>query len=141
MNRLSIIKRYLSTSLLTLLVAGWMMGCTSSARTADGGLDTQEVIADLRATGLVISPRGPALQSFFTETGEEFSVASGGTLQVYEYDSTTEAESNVDRINLSQVDATSSPHFYHKGNVIVVYFGNQPEVEHALTSSLGSQVL
>ena len=118
-----------------------MIGCSSSARTTDGALDSQEVVAELRATGLTVSPAGPAIQSYFTETGEEYTVASGGTVQIYEYESRAAAESDVDRIQLSQADAVASPHFYHEGNVIVVYIGNQPEVEQALTSILGTQVL
>ncbi|MDC8437730.1 MAG: hypothetical protein LV468_01870, partial [Candidatus Nitrosotenuis sp.] len=70
----------------------------------------------------------------------------GATIQVYEFQSESDAESarltvseDGTEIGTSIIRWMDTPHFYAKGKIIVLYVGQNPEVTSLLEAFLGNQ--
>ena len=84
-------------------------------------------------------------QPFFSVKGRVLLV-NDEAVQVFEYGSAAAAEAEARRVNSSgTVIGTSSmswmapPHFYRKGNLIVLYVGANATVQRTLEAVLGAQ--
>lgn len=132
--------RQLGIVVSLLMLVGWTAGCTSSG-SAVGGDGMAGILSGLEAEGVVTMASGAAMQSFLMESGQEFVLSDGQVLQIFEYDSQAGAALDVSRINASGNNVFSPPHFYRRGKVIAVYFGNNPVVEQALVNVLGPRLM
>lgn len=119
-----------------ILCLGLIAGCAGSREAVE--VDTTSFIVALEEEGLVLQPDGQASQGFLTRMGEAYTVAGGGTLQVFAYDSSEAAARDVDRVEPGQV--ASSSQVYQRGNILAIYTGNNPEAEQALHEVMGSRL-
>jgi hypothetical protein len=110
--------------------------------------DYNSFVDKLRASGAMVEhPALPqvVVQDFFSVTGQVFKV-NGEEVQVFEYDSKSEAEAEAalvspdgSSIGTSMPFWIAPPHFYKAGRIIVLYVGVNPKVTEALETVLGVQ--
>jgi len=108
-------------------------------------VDYVSLIDNLRANDTTVNPEGEIEQPFFSVTGFSIQV-NGSSVQVFEYNSAKDAEADA---SLVSSDASSigtsmpfwidDPHFYYKEKIIVLYVGDDPDIEELLESALGNQ--
>jgi hypothetical protein len=134
---------------VALLLLG-LGGCggSSTPPTSHGGpvKDYVSLIDHLRAAGATVVPKGSVTQPFFSVTGQVITV-NGEQVQIYEYANEVDANAEAARISAdggtignTMVDWIAPPHFYNKGQLIVLYVGTNTSVMHILEMALGSQV-
>jgi hypothetical protein len=110
--------------------------------------DYDSFVDNLRASGSTIEhstlPQ-VVVQDFFSVTGQVFKV-NGEDVQVFEYDSQSEAEAEAALVSADGSSIGTSlpfwvapPHFYVAGRIIVLYVGENPKVTEALETVLGAQ--
>ena len=92
-----------------------------------------------------MSRAGAVSQPFFSAKGRAISV-NGENVQVFVYASQGTAEAEAKRVSpdgasvgTSMMSWMAPPHFYRKGNLIVLYVGRDEAVLRALTTVLGPQ--
>ena len=107
--------------------------------------ETARLISDLRAAGATVSPSGEITQPFFTVRGQVIRV-NGYDVQVFEYATATASDAeaaqvspNGSSIGTSIVTWIATPHFYKRGQVIVLYVGDDADVINPLKAVLGEQ--
>jgi hypothetical protein len=121
----------------TLIVClGFIAGCAGSRQAVD--VDTTSFIVALEEQGLVLQPDGEASQGFLTRMGEAYTLAGGGMLEVFAYESSEAAARDVDRVEPGQMASASQ--VYRRGNILAIYTGNNPEAEQALHEVMGSRL-
>jgi hypothetical protein len=147
-----------------LLLAFGMMACTGSFFEAFGffaaatpeaiitpaGPDrsinsAQSLSEALTSAGLTVKSAGSITQPFFS-VNAQILVANDEDIQVFEYadEKTAEAEAaQVDpkgsAIGTNMMSWMAPPHFYRKGNLIVLHIGRSKEVKAALEALFGPQ--
>lgn len=107
-------------------------------------VDYVSLIDNLRIH-VIVDPEGQIEQPFFSVTGFLIQV-NGQSVQVFEYDSAEDANTDA---SLVSPDGTSigtsmpfwidTPHFYHKEKIIVLYVGSDQTITELLESTLGKQ--
>ena len=107
--------------------------------------ETARLIADLRAADTTVSPSGEITQPFFTVKGQVITV-NGGDVQVFEYVTVEAADAEAAQVSpdgtsigTSIVLWVATPHFYKRGQVIVLYVGDDADVINPLKAVLGEQ--
>ncbi len=107
--------------------------------------ETARLIADLRAAGATVSPSGEITQPFFTVKGQVIKV-NGYDVQVFEYATVEAADAEATQVSpdgtsigTSIVLWVATPHFYKRGQVIVLYVGDDTDVIKPLKAVLGEQ--
>ena len=108
-------------------------------------VDYVSLIDNLRANNATVIPEGEIEQPFFSVTGFSIQV-NDSSVQVFEYNSTEDAEADASLVSLDGSSIGTSmpfwvddPHFYYKEKIIVLYVGDDPAIEELLESVLGSQ--
>ncbi len=149
-NDFTAIRVVLIISILSLLV---FVGCDEIIEqfytTNDGDeisdRETARLIADLRAAGATVSPSGEITQPFFTVKGQVVKVNSHD-VQVFEYATATTSDAEAAQVSpdgssigTSIVTWIATPHFYKRGQVIVLYVGDDVDVINPLKAVLGEQ--
>ena len=99
----------------------------------------------MRAAGLRAAPGENVEQPFFSVQGRMITIG-GEDVQVFSYPDTASAEAEAGRVSR---DGTSvgnttlhwigAPHFYKKGELVVLYLGDEKQVLSALDRVLGPQ--
>jgi hypothetical protein len=105
-----------------------------------------QLAADLESGGAQVEASGTVAQVFFVPEGQIITV-NAQDVQVFEYATEDEAASasslispDGGSIGTTMVTWIASPHFYHKGKLIVLYVGEEATVLDALQGALGSQI-
>jgi len=103
------------------------------------------LIDHLRAANATVVPTGTVAQPFFSVTGQIITV-NGEQVQVYEYTNDDGANTDAARISPdggtignSMVDWIAPPHFYKKGQLIVLCVGTSTSLMKVLESTLGAK--
>jgi hypothetical protein len=109
------------------------------------GSAVDNLLATLQAAGLEAAPGGDVTQDFFSVGGKVL-VLNGEELQVFEYPTPEAAVADAGNVaadgssvGATMIDWISTPHFFHSGNAIVIYVGENQSVVQALQSLLGAQ--
>lgn len=134
---------------VALLLLG-LVGCggSSTPPTSHGGpvKDYVFLVDHLRGVGATVVPTGSVTQPFFSVPGRVITV-NGEQVQIYEYAGEEAANADAARISPdggtvgnTMVDWIAPPHFYKKGQLIVLYVGTNTSVMKILEMTLGSQV-
>lgn len=107
--------------------------------------DYESLVGHVKSRGIAVEPVEELDDSPFSTTTKVISVG-GATVQVYEFQSESDAESAMltvsedgTEIGTSIIRWIDTPHFYAKGKIIVLYVGQNPEVTGLLESLLGNQ--
>lgn len=133
---------------VALLLLG-LGGCAGSSTqpTSHGGpvKDYVSLVDHLRAAGATVIPTGSVTQPFFSVPGQVITV-NGEQVQIYEYADEEAANADAARISPdggavgnTMVDWIAPPHFYKKGQIIVLYVGTSTTVINILETTLGTQ--
>lgn len=108
--------------------------------------DYISLVDALRAEGATVEPTGSIDQPFFSVQGQTITV-NGEGVQVFEFESEAAAESAVDLVSpdgssvgANMITWIDTPHFYHKGKLIVLYVGSNDSVTANLEHTLGAQI-
>ena len=103
------------------------------------------LIDSLKAGNVTVKRGGRVSQPFFTAKGQELKV-NNESVQVFEYANAAAAEReakevspNGSSVGTNMMSWLSTPHFYRKGNLIVIYVGTDAKVMGALQAALGAQ--
>lgn len=92
-------------------------------------------------------------QPFLSVQGTTLTIdkLNSAPIQIYEYDSSGSMQNEMLNISADgstghtnsggviQIDWISTPHLYSKGRIIVIYIGNDKQVDNVLTNILGNQ--
>lgn len=99
------------------------------------------------SAGLNVRLRGGVSQPFFAVDGQLVDI-EGESVQVFEYQAADEAQAAAAQVTpdgsavasgdeMTRVDWVSTPHFYHRDRLIVVYVGDDDGVLDILDGTLG----
>ena len=133
-------KRYRIFLVGLLLMGVSLTGCATT-RLAEKEIPDRDALMDyLAEEGIATDHVGFVVQSLLKKRGEEYRLIGSDVLRVYEYDDDQEAEADVARLTLRPLGSVSNPQFYHKGKLLVVYFGNRVQVKLALANVLGTRL-
>lgn len=125
---------------LLLVMTMTTSGCVSLFKS--GGPDingADDLVEYLRSEGVSMLYHGPTSNWIFTTPGQEFTVTTGGLLQIYEYNSVASAVLDYSLID-DERDLRRGPKIYYRKKLIVVYFGHDSRMENVLSGVLGPQV-
>ncbi|WP_268542019.1 hypothetical protein [Candidatus Nitrosotenuis cloacae] len=107
--------------------------------------DYASLVDSIKSRGIAVEPVEELDDSPFSTPTKVISVG-GATIQVYEFQSESDAESarltvseDGTEIGTSIIRWMDTPHFYAKGKIIVLYVGQNPEVTSLLEAFLGNQ--
>lgn len=107
--------------------------------------DLDTLVEALKARGLGVERAGDVSQPFFSAEGRALTVA-GENVQVFQYRTAGDARKEAAQVSpdgssvgTSMMSWVSTPHFYRKENLIVLYVGEKEEVLRALQSALGAR--
>jgi hypothetical protein len=126
-----------------------LVGCggSSTPPTSHGGpvKDYVSLVDHLRGVDATVVPTGSVTQPFFSVPGQVITV-NGEQVQIYEYADEEAANAEAARISAdggavgnTMVDWIAPPHFYKKGQIIVLYVGTSSTVINILETTLGTQ--
>lgn len=117
-------------------------GAVSASRASK---DLDALVRSLRAAGVKVERGGRVSQPFFSAGGQILAV-EGEDVQVFRYATTAAAEREAGRVSpdgssvgTNMMSWMSTPHFFRKDNLIVLYVGDNSKVMGALRSTLGAQ--
>jgi hypothetical protein len=139
--------RFMSVFIAFFLIGVVGCGGSSTPPTSHGGpvKDYVSLIDHLRAASATVVPTGSVTQPFFSVTGQSITV-NGEPVQIYEYANEDDANADAARISPdggtignTMVDWIAPPHFYKKGQIIVLYVGSNTTVMNILKTTLGTQ--
>ena len=132
--------QYARVFCIALLVLGIAMaGCTRT-RLVEEMPDAPSLITYLNEQGIATDHTGFVAQPLFSEAGEEYRLIGSGRLHVYEYKHEEAAEFDARKIGVRRA-SLSGAHVYHRGNLIVVYFGRNGNVKITLSNVLGPRLV
>lgn len=107
--------------------------------------DRASLISKLRAAGANVEIVGDVDQPFLSVTGTMIKL-QGEDVQVFQYSSAAEMEAQAALIShdgttvgTRKIHWIGSPHFFKQGRVLVLYVGDDKNVENALEAVLGGQ--
>lgn len=110
-----------------------------------GVKDLAALVEALKSQGLNVERAGDVSQPFFSVAGQALTVG-GENIQVFQYRTAEAARKEAARVSpdgssvgTSMMSWVSTPHFYRKDNLIVLYVGEKEEVLRALQSALGAR--
>ena len=105
----------------------------------------QLLFESLGAAGAAVETGEPITQPFFNVPGRLMGV-NGSKVQVFEYPSIKEAQSEADQVapdgssvGTSIMFWVAGPHFYSSGTLIVLYVGDDAALQTLLEGALGPQ--
>lgn len=107
--------------------------------------DYASLVKALSTRGASVEPAGEITQDFFSPVGRIIKV-NGQDVQVFEYPSPEDVADEAEEvapdggsIGTTMVTWVDTPHFYMRGNLIVLYVGSDAGTLSALDSALGEQ--
>lgn len=108
-------------------------------------LDLESLIEKLRGKGLIVERTGEIDQPFFQVKGQLISV-NGDTLQIFAYDDLHSANNEAALVSPdgrsvgnTMVQWVATPHFYQTGKLIVIYVGDDENMEQTFEEIIGFQ--
>ena len=129
------------TYLASLLLIGVSLAGCATTRLAEKEIPDRAALIDyLAEEGIATDHVGFVVQSLLKKKGDEYRLIGTDVLRVYEYDDEEKAEADVARLTLRPLGSVSNPQFYHKGKLLVVYFGNRAQIKLALANALGTRL-
>lgn len=113
----------------------------------DGVFDTEQFKSEMKDRGYKFEIKDVA-QDFLPAVRKRMIIGSEA-IDIYRYDNNESMEEDAGRIdsggctysgiNSKKVSWTKAPHFYKKGNIIVLYVGNDRDIISHLSEILGNQ--
>ena len=122
-----------------LLLSVTMAGCTRT-RLVEEMPDAASLITYLNKEGIATDHTGFVAQPLFSEGGEEYRLIGSDRLHVYEYKHEEAAELDARKIGVRRA-SLGGAHVYHRGTLIVVYFGRNGNVKITLSNILGPRLV
>lgn len=131
------IGRSLSLAIAIVLLSLGATGCATTGQTEGELASTSDLVQELESEGVSLYRSGVPSNVTFTVTGQEYDVARGGTLQIYEYPSENQAA-----LDAMQTEGASPDiaRVYQSGNLVVVYIGNSQSVRSTLSRMMGPEI-
>lgn len=126
----------LSIGLLTLIL---LAGCTRF-KAAQDVPDAASLIEYLEEEGIAADYQGFVKQPVFTQAGGEYKLIGSEVLQIYEYEFEERARDDLTNLNTRHL-GRRDVQIYHRGTLVVVFFGQNTNVKLALANVLGSQLV
>lgn len=102
--------------------------------------DVDTVLQQLEDQGVNPVFAGPASQRFLSTPGRAYTINQHG-LQLYVYRSNASAVLDARRVSSRELSVFDRVHFYQGGNIIALYFGDDPTVQRTLSDVVGPLVL
>jgi hypothetical protein len=134
-------KRHVLFSITSLLITVLIVGCATPVVSPS----FLGLMNNLRATGAQVEIGNETSQPFFAVKGKIVKL-NGNDVQVFEYADTNAANADAARVSRdgSSIGTTmatwmSTPHFFKKDNLIVLYVRDTKTVLDALAQVLGAQ--
>lgn len=128
--------------LILLLIIG-VAGCSaikkSDAQERVEVADNETLVSYLRTQGLSMLDNGPVTAPEMTEPGHSYTLTTGGELYVFEFPNEANTLVDVGWLERGR-EVEGQMHLYRKNKLVVVYLGDDPRVERALTRALGSRI-
>lgn len=126
-----------------LILAAGISGCQmlkqSDSRERVNVEDNASLVSYLRSQGLSMLDNGQVTAPEMTEPGHFYTFMTGGELFVFEFPNSANTLVDVGWLERSR-EIESKGRLYRKDRLVVVYFGDDPRVERALTQALGSRI-
>ena len=129
--------RVFCVALFVLSIA--LAGCTRTRLVEGAPDDADSLITYLNEKGIATDHTGFVAQPLFSEGGE-YRLIGSGRLHVYEYKHEEAAEFDARKIGVRRANLGGA-HVYHRGNLIVVYFGRNGNVKITLSNVLGPRLV
>ena len=136
-----------SSTFAAAVAATLLTACHSSPVAPDRGLTAGALAGQLQQQGLSVSNGGTMSRDvfpFFAVPATRL-IVNGNDVQVFEFGSTSLAESEAAKvapsgspIGTSQISWIAPPRFYRKDRLIVLYVGSQTDIIQALMAVLGA---
>ena len=131
--------------LCLLLLSLSLAACSSFRQTneenqelAESITDTQTLVDYLVEQNVNLQDNGPFQDPGLTTPGHAFTVTSGGDLFVFEYPNGGDALVDIAAREV-QREVRQERQVYRKEGLVVVYYGDDPRVERALTRVMSSR--
>lgn len=125
-----------------LLLVG-LVGCSSFKTSADEEAapiqDVNSLIEYLNERGIAMQYDGPYSGTEAMATGQVFTVTSGGQLFVFEYATGGDAITDLDMFD-STTGGRNEAKLWRREKLVVVFSGDDPRVDRALTRVLGAPI-
>ena len=129
--------------LLMLLLISEFSGCSAlregNSREHINVEDNTSLVSYLRSQGLSMLDNGPVTAPEMTEPGHFYTFTTGGELYVFEFPNSANTLVDVGWLERGR-EVESKAHLYRKDTLVVIYLGDDPRVERALTQALGSRI-
>ena len=142
------IRRLFLVSIFILLTAE----TCAPVHTAEGtsgdsgaGMSYQSLVEQLRSSGLKVESAGEIEQPFFTPNARVIRIGATGEAQVYEYITEEQAAADAAKVKPDGSVGTSTPHwiapphFFRRGNLLVLYLGSDETTLLSLRGFLGTE--
>ena len=102
--------------------------------------DADSLIAYLNEQGIGTDHVGFVTREQFTEAGQAYRLIGFERIHVFVYESTGAAEADVLRLTSRQL-RVNNPSYFHRDNMIVIYWGRDTDVKIALANVLGPRLV
>ena len=142
------IRRWFLVSVFILLTSE----TCAPERTAEGtsgdrgaGTSYHSLVEHLRSSGLKVESAGEIEQPFFTPKARVIRIGATGEAQVYEYITEEQAAADAAKVKPDGSIGTSMPHwiapphFFRRGNLLVLYLGSDETTLLSLRGFLGTE--
>ncbi|ARA94368.1 hypothetical protein AWN76_015230 [Rhodothermaceae bacterium RA] len=127
---------------IVLLLLG-LVGCSSFTKSTDEKAapiqDVNGLVEYLHDRGIAMQYDGPYSGTEATATGQVFTVTSGGQLFIFEYASGGDAITDMDMFQ-STTGGRNEAKLWRREKLVVVFSGDDPRVDRALTRVLGAPI-
>jgi hypothetical protein len=139
------------SSLLIVAFASAMNSCGTgaTARPTDETSAVQDqasLLSALQAAGATTEINDSISQEFFSVEGQFITINGTEDIQVFEYPSGEEMESDASQIapdggsiGTTMINWVDNPHFYKSGRILILYIGNNETILSLLEKVMGKQ--
>jgi hypothetical protein len=135
-----------AASVMILFAAACTTNNPAGAADDESAAAYDQLLSALQGTGFNAESAGTISQPFFEPKGQLIRI-NDQEIQVFQFSSEAEAASAAatispdgSAIGTSMVTWIAPPHFYHSGDIIVLYLGEDEEVLSGLQQILGAQI-
>ena len=133
------VRSVLASSAALLLLSVAFAGCVRT-RVVEEIPDSASLIAYLNEHGIATDRVGNVTQTLFSGSGKEYRLIGSDRLHVFEYKHEAAAQLDANKIGTRRANLRGR-HIYHRGTLIVVYFGRNGNVKITLSNILGARLV
>lgn len=142
------LNKYIVLFVLSSLIITMFIGCTK--KDSQDTFDIEQFTSEMKAKNYNFEVQDVENQDDFLSNTKKRMVIGKESLEIYLYNSNKEMEDDAKNINMNGfgysdgnksiiIDWISYPHFYKKGNVIVLYVGENEKIISDLNDIMGEQ--